>query len=117
MRSYDRKKGEFEKWVEKETREIKMTKKHFMQGCLRLSSLLDNYIKDQYRMKEAVKSIRGEQSSVKHNSEKSMSIGVRRSHSFDSEILKQEKNLQSSLLGHIPDLGLNTSSSRRDEPL
>lgn len=46
VRTYNRKKLELEKWVEKEKREIKMTKKHFTQGCLRLSSLLDTLIKE-----------------------------------------------------------------------
>lgn len=58
VRTYNRKKLELEKWVEKERREINMTRKHFMQGYTRLSSLLDNFSKEQDRMKDAVSSIR-----------------------------------------------------------
>lgn len=46
VRTYNRKKIELEKWVDKEKKEIKMTKRHFMQGCVRLSSLLDNFVKE-----------------------------------------------------------------------
>lgn len=46
MRSYNRAKIELEKWVEKEKREIKATKRHFMQGCMRLSSLLEHFVKE-----------------------------------------------------------------------
>lgn len=58
MRTYNREKIELEKWVEKEKRDIKETKGHFMKGCLRLSSLLENFVTDQGRVKEAVKGIR-----------------------------------------------------------
>jgi hypothetical protein len=58
VRTYSKKKLELERWVEKEKREIKMTKSHFMQGCMRLSSLLDHLVKEQGRMKDAVSSIR-----------------------------------------------------------
>lgn len=58
VRTYNRKKVELEKWVEKEKREIKMTRRYFMQGCMRLSSLLDHLVKEQGRMKSAVNSIR-----------------------------------------------------------
>ena len=49
MRTYNRKKLDLEKWVEKEKREISMTKKHFKQGCMgfvRLSSLMENFSKE-----------------------------------------------------------------------
>jgi hypothetical protein len=53
-----RKKGELDKWVDRKEKEIKMTKKHFMQGCMRLSSLMDHLVKEQGRMKDAVQNIR-----------------------------------------------------------
>lgn len=58
VRTYNKKKLELERWVDNEKREIKETKRHFMQGCMRLSSLLDHLVKEQGRMKDAVSSIR-----------------------------------------------------------
>lgn len=46
VRTYNTKKIELERWVDKEKREIKATKRHFMQGCMRLSSLLDHLVKE-----------------------------------------------------------------------
>ena len=91
VRTYNHKKFELEKWVEKEKREIKMTKKHFTQGCLRLSSLLDNLIKEQSRMKDAVSSIRKTNTSGIVAQMSNSALGqVRRSHSFDSELLPKQ---------------------------
>eukprot|EP00347_Sterkiella_histriomuscorum_P023087 403336002 len=129
VRTYSRKKLELEKWVEKEKREMSMTKKHFMQGYLRLSSLLDNFVKEQDRMKDAVSSIRKQGSNKQgktnqHNqslngpSNHNNSSALKRSHSFDVEINKQYEDLQQNLFGGTNDncdqsLGYNTVSGRR----
>ena len=52
------KKLELDKWVQEEKKEIKKTKRYFIQGCMRLSSLLEHLAKEQGRMKDAVNSMR-----------------------------------------------------------
>ncbi|CDW79825.1 iq calmodulin-binding motif family protein [Stylonychia lemnae] len=127
VRTYNKKKGELEKWVEKEKREINLTKKHFKQGCMgfmRLSSLMENFSKEQDRMKDAVSSIRKKGNSGILQQNNSMNItnvnqnsAVRRSHSFDSEMQKQYDEVQQNLFGDNsnkePSDGYNTVSGRR----
>ncbi len=60
FRTFNRKKVEMDKWVDKEKKELKVTKNFFMQGCMRLSSLLDHLMAENSRVKTAVKSIRNE---------------------------------------------------------
>lgn len=88
VRSYSRKKLELERWVEHEKREIKKTKRHFMQGCMRLSSLLDHLVKEQDRMKDAVGSMR------KGTDRRESQERLRKSHSFDSELKRYEEQEQ-----------------------
>lgn len=58
-----------------------------LQGKLKLSQLLDNFVKDYYRMKKAILHVRQEKDTK-----------LRKSHSFDSQIVDQKFDAYSNLL-------------------
>jgi len=116
VRSYSKKKLELERWVEKEKREIKKTKRHFMQGCMRLSSLLDHLVKEQGRMKNAVSSMRKGNQARQEEEQPKTQLPLRKSHSFDSELKRHEEYLQEQIfddrIKQAPSEGFNTDSGR-----